>query len=250
MGSVSRIHIGTSGWHYPHWRGPFYPDDLPESRWLEFYSEKFRAVEINSSFYRLPSRKTLEAWCRSVPSGFVFSVKASRYITHMKKLKDCRRPLLEFYQRVDVLGEKGGPILFQLPPRWRVHPERLENFLRLLSRQYRHAFEFRDPSWFDPRVYELLRGGNAAFCAYELAGRVAPRAITADFVYVRLHGPEGAYRGQYEERTLAGWAQEFLRWADRGKEVFCFFDNDQAGYAAQDAGRIQSMLGPGASPPR
>jgi uncharacterized protein YecE (DUF72 family) len=240
---TERIHIGTSGWHYEHWRGPFYPEDLPKKRFLEYYRQYFRTVEINNSFYRLPRKETLISWRDTAQQGFIFAVKGSRFITHMKKLKDPESSLSRFMEVVGVLGEKMGPILFQLPPRWRFNRERFHAFLEALPQDCRYAFEFRDPSWFVPEAYEELHRQGAAFCIYELAGRHSPREVTADFIYIRLHGPEGAYQGQYDTRVLAGWAGAFSTWTSQGKEVFCYFDNDEAGYAPQDALRLHEMVG-------
>lgn len=237
-----RIRIGTSGWHYRHWEGSFYPEDLPAGRWLEYYRRHFSTAEINHSFYRLPEARTLEQWKKTVPAGFQFAVKAGRYITHMKKLKEPRQPLSEFFQRIGALGGRLGPILFQLPPRWRRDPGRLESFLKLLPAKGRFTFEFRDPSWFDDRVYRVLEEAGAAFCVYHLAGRISPRKVTADFVYVRLHGPGKAYRGSYSGRDLAGWAGAFSTWARMGKDVYCYFDNDDSGHAPRNALRLKEML--------
>ncbi|MCZ7665559.1 MAG: DUF72 domain-containing protein [Thermoleophilia bacterium] len=235
--------VGTSGWHYDHWRGPLYPEGLASKDMLAFYAEHFRTVEINSSFYRLPAPETLDRWGEAVPAGFVFSVKASRYLTHMKKLKDPEQGLDKLLSRVERLGDRLGPILFQLPPRWRVDVDRLDRFLSALCREHRYAFEFRDASWFDPRVYRCLARHDAAFCIYELAGESSPREVTTtDFVYVRLHGPGAAYQGRYDTRTLAVWAGKLLEWAREGRRVFCYFDNDEAGHAPLDALRLRGML--------
>jgi uncharacterized protein YecE (DUF72 family) len=236
------IHIGTSGWHYRHWVGPFYPEGMPPSKFLRFYAEQFHSVEINNSFYKLPSENVLREWKNTVPRGFLFAVKASRFITHMKKLKDAQGSFQKFFDRVAVLEETLGPILFQLPPRWRSNPERLEEFLSSLPGGLRYAFEFRDPSWFCPEVEAVMRKHRAATCIFEFDYWLSPRVLTADFVYVRLHGPAGRYQGQYSEDVLAGWAADFRRWSRGGKDVYCYFDNDQAGYAAQDALRLQDMV--------
>lgn len=236
------IHIGTSGWHYDHWIGTFYPEGLPKDAALEHYAGPFRTAEINNSFYRLPEKKTFAAWRDATPDGFLFSVKASRYLTHMKKLKDPQQPLEKLLDRVDALGDKLGPILFQLPPRWKLNVERLEDFLKALPDSYRYAFEFRDESWFDDRVYGLLEEHGAAFCIYDLAGRTSPKEITADFAYVRLHGPEGPYQGRYGKQRLASWAGAFSTWAESGREIYCYFDNDEAGYAPQDALVLREMM--------
>jgi uncharacterized protein YecE (DUF72 family) len=234
--------IGTSGWHYEHWRGPFYPSDLPSARWLEFYGERFEAVEINNSFYRLPEVQTLNAWGNAVPEGFVFAVKASRYITHMKKLRDAGDPARRFLARVETLGDRLGPVLFQLPPHWRANPDRLGEFLAELPGGHRYAFEFRDPTWFDPRVYEILAEAGAALCIFDLAGETSPKEVTANLVYVRLHGPGKAYQGRYDAQVLAGWAGALSTWRRQGCSVHCYFDNDQAGHAAEDALRLKEML--------
>jgi uncharacterized protein YecE (DUF72 family) len=242
MTATSAFHIGTSGWHYDHWRGPFYPEDLAKRDFLQYYMERFHTVEINNTFYQLPKEETFIAWRDTAPEGFIFAVKGSRYITHMKKLKDPKDSLASLLGRVKALGEKLGPVLFQLPPKWHINVGRLRDFLAALPKDHRYAFEFRDPSWYEPEVYEALSEHRAAFCIYELGGHLSPKEVTADFVYIRLHGPGDAYRGQYEQRALAGWAGAVSAWARQGKRVFCYFDNDEAGYAAQDAMRLQQML--------
>ncbi len=238
----STIHIGTSGWHYRHWRGNFYPAGLAPPHFLEFYCRQFQTVEINNSFYRLPLEKTLAAWRAAAPTDFLFAVKAGRFLTHMKKLKDAAEPLDYFLTRIAILGDKLGPVLFQLPPRWQCNVERLTAFLALLPDQFRYAFEFRDESWFRQPVYDALRRANAAFCIYHLAGRSAPRQVTADFIYIRLHGPAAPYSGKYDDRTLAEWADAISAWQRQGKDVFCYFDNDQHGYAAANARRLAEIL--------
>lgn len=243
MKEQERIHIGTSGWHYGHWKGPFYPENHPNEEFLEFYQCHFHTVEINNSFYQLPKKETLKMWRNAVPSGFIFSVKGSRYITHMKKLKDPKESVFAFLKRVEVLGDKLGPILFQLPPRWKFNPDRLKSFLEVLPEKFQYAFEFRDTSWFEEETLRILEQYGAAFCIYEFAGTLSPKHVTADFIYIRLHGPkEKAYKGQYETRVLSGWAGAFSAWTRQKKEIFCYFDNDEAGYAAQDALRLQTMI--------
>ncbi|MEA3355946.1 MAG: DUF72 domain-containing protein [Candidatus Bipolaricaulota bacterium] len=239
---TSSIHIGTSGWHYDHWKGPFYPENLPHREMLRYYADRFHTVELNNTFYQLPQEKTLAQWQDTVPGGFIFSVKASRYITHMKKLKDPHQSVAPLLERTEALKDKLGPFLFQLPPRWSINTARLDSFLDSLPKDLSCTFEFRDPSWFDSRTYRILERHGAAFCIYQLAGRLSPREITADHVYVRLHGPGEAYQGKYDEETLSQWAETFLAWADEGREVYCYFDNDEAGYAAQNAVRLQEIV--------
>lgn len=229
------VRIGTSGWHYKHWCGPFYEAKLPASRMLSCYYQHFNTVEINNSFYKLPSENTFRAWKESTPAKFCFAVKASRFITHMKKLKNPENALENFLPRTEALGEKLGPILFQLPPRWTLNLERLEHFLQALPRKHRYAFEFREPSWHTDRVYEILQRYNAAFCIFELAGLHAPMQLTADWTYVRLHGPGGPYQGSYSHQVLRHWAERIAGWRSRLKSIFVYFDNDQAGYAAKNA---------------
>lgn len=237
------VSIGTSGWNYDHWRGPFYDESLPQNKWLEFYAEHFRSVEINNSFYQLPDKKTIRHWRDTVDSDFVFAIKASRYITHMKKLKDPQESTKKFFDVADQLKDQLGPILFQLPPRWHCNLDRLEEFLQTLPNGYHHVFEFRDESWWQADVYDLLREYGAAFCIFDLEGKVSPRDVTADFVYVRLHGPsKTAYQGSYDNHALSGWAGAFSSWRNQGRDVCCYFDNDQNGYAARNALQMQNML--------
>ncbi len=238
-------HIGTSGWHYQHWRGPFYPEDMPASKFLQFYAQRFHSVEINNSFYRLPGETALRDWKSTAPRRFLFAVKASRFITHMKKLKEAGASFQKFFDRIVVLGEALGPVLFQLPPRWGPDPGRLDEFLTGLPRNLRYAFELRDPSWFNPEVNAVLKKHRAAFCIYEFDRLLSPKTITANFVYIRLHGPEGAYRGLYGKRRLEPWAREIQSWRKAGKTVYCYFDNDQAGFAARDALMLQDLVSQG-----
>jgi uncharacterized protein YecE (DUF72 family) len=236
------IHIGTSGWHYDHWQGPFYPEHLANSDFLRYYQQEFQTVEINNSFYQLPKEKTLMDWRESVSGDFLFAVKASRSITHLKKLKDTQEPVQRLLARIKLLEEKLGPVLFQLPPNFRFNATRLETFLQALPQDYRYTLEFRDPSWLNPETYRLLSEYQAAFCIYEFAGRCSPKEVTTDFVYIRLHGPGGAYQGSYDLTRLSEWARAISAWALQGKKVFCYFDNDQAGYAAQNALTLQNLL--------
>ena len=230
-----RVLIGTSGWSYPHWRGLFYPRDLRHEAELAYYARRFDSVEINSTFYRLPERSMLRTWRDAVPGDFVFAVKASRYITHMKKLNAPGAALRTFFRRIEALGDKLGPVLFQLPPRWHCSPRRLASFLGSLSSHFRYAFEFRDQSWLMREVYDLLARANAGLCIYELGGFRSPIEVTSKLVYVRLHGPGAPYQGCYDRRALARWAKQILAWSSEGRSAFCYFDNDQLAYAALNA---------------
>jgi uncharacterized protein YecE (DUF72 family) len=236
------VRIGTSGWHYKHWRGNFYPADLSSSHWLQFYVRHFNAVEINNSFYRLPKVEMLEGWREATPAEFCFATKVSRFITHNKKLKDPESALENFLPRVEALGPKLGPMLFQLPPSWKCNAERLEQLLALLPRVHRYAFEFREQSWICTPVLDALHRHNAAFCIYELGGFHSPIVLTADWTYVRLHGPGGKYQGSYSDEQLRAWAERIRHWRRHLRAVHLYFDNDQAGYAAKNALRLRELV--------
>jgi uncharacterized protein YecE (DUF72 family) len=237
------VHIGTSGFHYKHWRGPFYPEKFPASKMLDFYTQHFDTVELNNTFYRLPPESGLLNWHDSTPKGFSFAVKGSRFLTHMKKLKDPEPGIKRFFERVDLLGKKLGPVVFQLPPHWESNPERLEIFLGALPRRHRYAFELRDPTWHNEQIYRVLRRHNAAFCIFEIAGWRSGFEITANFSYVRLHGPGAAYQGSYSARTLKEWASRVSDWLRMLRAVYIYFDNDQAAYAVRNALELKAMVG-------
>jgi uncharacterized protein YecE (DUF72 family) len=236
------VYIGTSGWSYDHWLGTFYPKGTRQQDLLAVYAERFESVEINRTFYKLPAAGTMAAWRAKAPAGFLFAAKASRYLTHRKKLKDPKEPVARLLGCVEHLGEKLGPVLFQLPPRWRVNPDRLQRLLEALPDRHRYTFEFRDPSWHDERIFELLSERGAAFCIFDLAGKPSPIEVTAGFVYIRLHGPGAAYQGSYDGRTLSGWARRIRDWSEAGKDVYCYFDNDEKAYAPHDALRLKEMV--------
>jgi uncharacterized protein YecE (DUF72 family) len=237
------IRIGTSGWHYKHWVGTFYPERLPASKMLEFYLRHFDAVEINNTFYKLPRVEMLRAWRDAVPADFRFAVKGSRFITHNKKLKDPENAIENILPRaVEGLGPKLGPVLWQLPPKWKQNLERLDAFLAILPRELRYAFEFRHESWVTAEALQVLRRYNAAFCIYELAGYHSPLEVTADWTYVRLHGPGGKYQGSYPRATLRRWADRIAAWSGDLKQIHVYFDNDQAGYAARNALTLKELV--------
>jgi uncharacterized protein YecE (DUF72 family) len=210
---------------------------------LAAYCRRFDTVELNNSFYRLPSAAAFGNWRRSTPEEFLFAVKASRYLTHMKKLKDPESALERFLSAAEALEEKLGPILFQLPPEWNRNTERLENFLRALPTGHRCAFEFRNPGWHVEAVYDLLRRHNAAFCIFDIGGFHSPLVTTADFAYVRLHGPgQQRYQGSYSGKALDAWARQILEWKENLAGVYVYFDNDQAGYAPANAFRLRKRV--------
>lgn len=231
-----KIHIGTSGWRFGDWGGSFYPHEMKGKDLLALYAQTFNAVEINSTFYRLPSEDNIKKWYDTTPENFIFSCKASRYITHMKKLTDPEESLRQFLQALNAFGRKLGVVLFQLPPHFSLNLERLETFLPVLPKGIKYAFEFRHISWFCPSVYQLLESYNMAFCFYDYKGYQAPEIPTADFVYVRLHGPKKKpYEGHYSKKTLEDYAQKCLGWSEQGKTVFFYFDNTKKACAPLDA---------------
>jgi uncharacterized protein YecE (DUF72 family) len=236
------IRIGTSGWHYPHWRGVFYPEKLPTSKWLDHYAQHFDTVELNSTFYRLPLETGLETWREASPKGFTFATKGSRFLTHMKKLKDPVPGIARFFERIDRLERKLGPIVFQLPPFWEVNLERLEAFLEALPPRHKYAFELRNPTWHTREVYRVLRRHRAAFCIFEIAGFQSGLEITADWTYIRLHGPGGAYEGSYPDATLNKWAEQIRAWQKDLRAIYIYFDNDQSGYAVRNALSLKSLF--------
>lgn len=237
-----KSYIGTSGWHYKHWMGNFYPSDLKPRQLIDFYVQYFNTLEINSSFYRLPPLKTFQGWRTQVPEDFIFAVKANRFITHMKKLKDPKETIGNFFESVKGLEEKLGPILFQLPPNWKFNQERLEEFLAALPQGYRYTFEFRNQTWYNDIVFDLLKKYNSAFCIYELDHHLSPMKATSSFIYVRLHGPGGKYAGSYSNKALTGWADNCIKWNEEKKDVFVYFDNDQLGFAAKNAKKLKEMI--------
>jgi len=239
------IHIGTSGWNYKHWKNTWYPKEVKPSNFLEYYIKHFQTVEVNNTFYNLPAKRVIKTWKKKVSKDFIFSVKASRYITHMKKLKEPKESLKRFFSRINILKNNLGPILFQLPPHWHKNIERLNNFINLLPKGKQIAIEFRDQSWWDDDVYNLLKKNNIAFCLYQLAGTKSPRKITADFAYIRLHGPsDKPYQDHYHGNSLRAWVDYFKKIQKKKgvKEIYCYFDNDKEAQAPKDAQRLMNLL--------
>ncbi|CCB86138.1 putative uncharacterized protein [Parachlamydia acanthamoebae UV-7] len=233
------IHIGTSGWSYPHWKENFYPEEIKMKDWLNYYSSNFSTVEINSTFYRIPSISTVEKWTAQVPNNFLFSIKASQYITHRKRLHECEESLAYFYQTIRHFKEKMGPILFQLPPSFKMNKERLVDFISLLEKDLPCVFEFRNETWYNDDIYELLTKNKIALCITDLNGRLSPEEITAPFTYIRLHGPKEAYQGSYGSSQLKAWKKKIDKWTEK-TVVYCYFDNDEKGYAIEDAKNLQN----------
>ena len=237
------LRIGCSGWQYRHWRGDLYPAELPMSRWFQHYASAFDTVEINNSFYRLPEAETFAKWREQAPRGFLYAVKASRFLTHMKKLKDPEEPLTRFFDRAQHLGAALGPVLYQLPPRWPLDLPRLEAFLSALPARYNHAIEFREPSWYDDRVFDLLQQHNVALCLHDMEGSATGRqTAVGPFVYVRFHFGTTRYGGRYDDRRLDNWAGWLADRFRSGSSVFAYFNNDVGGHAPRDAIRLRTRL--------
>jgi uncharacterized protein YecE (DUF72 family) len=237
-----RARVGCSGWQYKHWRSSFYPADLPLARWFEYYAEKFDTVEINNTFYRLPERATFASWTRRAPAGFEFAVKASRFLTHMKKLKDPEEPLDRLFTRMRPLGSHLGPVLYQLPPGWKADVPRFKHFLSALPRPVRHVVEFRDPSWYDDEVLTLMEQHHVSLCLHDMAGSATGRHQIGPFVYVRFHGATAKYGGSYTEDRLRGWADWLNIQRAAGRDVYAYFNNDIGGHAPRDAATLRRLL--------
>ncbi len=240
--SLDELHIGTSGWNYEHWQPLFYPQDLSQSGWLDFYQQHFDTVEINNTFYHLPKENTFRHWREQAADGFLYAVKANRFITHMKKLKDCSSALENFIERVKLLKENLGPILWQLPPHWHANLERLEAFVDLLPKDLRHVFEFRDADWFREETRNLLERHGMIFCIHDKQGLDCPQWVTAGSVYLRFHGGEGNYGGKYGFERLLPWAERIRVWLDEGRSIFAYFNNDVSGYALEDARTLIDLI--------
>ncbi|HZS02566.1 MAG TPA: DUF72 domain-containing protein [Chloroflexota bacterium] len=239
--AVPPLRIGTSGWNYKHWRGIFYPRDLPAARWLDFYCQHFDTVEINYSFYRLPSRDNFAAWAEQAPPGFLFAVKGNRFITHLKRLREPDEPLGRFFERASALGPTFGPVLWQLPPQFHCDVDRLRAFLAALPRDCQHAFEFRHDSWFVQPVYDALAAHDAALCLADRGGGNSPLEITASWTYVRFHGGLGD-GWAYTDAQLCAWAERLGAYRARGLGIYAYFNNDPHGHAITDARRLRALL--------
>jgi uncharacterized protein YecE (DUF72 family) len=236
------VRVGTSGWEYRHWAGRFYPDDLPRNRWLEHYADRFDTVELNNSFYRLPSANAFASWSQRAPAGFRFAVKASRYLTHLRKLHDPADPLQLLWSRAVRLGDHLGPMLYQLPPRWHRDVERLRTFLHATPAGHDQAIEFRDPSWYDHEVRSLLAEHEVVLCLHDMAGSAPPMRQVGPFAYLRFHGAAERYGGRYPDEVLEGWAARVAEWAERGVSCWAYFNNDIGGHAPRDASRFRDLV--------
>ncbi|WP_198576085.1 DUF72 domain-containing protein [Caulobacter hibisci] len=237
------LRIGCSGWTYDDWRGPFYPPTVRQKDRLAYYATAFNTTEINGSFYRLPKQETVTAWAAQAPDDFVFAWKVSRYITHNKKLKDCQDSVDLVFGRMAPLGDKAGPALVQLPPMLHRDDERLKRFLSWIPKGQRVTVEFRHASWYAPAVLDILRDHGAAFCISDHHDAPSPWDVTADFAYVRGHGPGGRYHGRYSATALDHWATWINEQRRGGVAVFSYFDNDVKSAAPSDAKALIERLG-------
>jgi uncharacterized protein YecE (DUF72 family) len=236
------IHIGTSGWEYADWRGRFYPAELARDRWLEFYAERFGTVELNASFYRLPDAETFADWGRRVPAPFVFAVKASRYLTHVRRLREPREPLDRLWSRARRLDRHLGPVLYQLPPRWLPNLERLEAFLAAVPAGHPQALEIRDRRWYRADVLAALADSAVSLCLHDMPGSEPSPDPVGSMVYVRFHGAGERYGGAYPSQRLSAWADRMVDWSRAGLPVWAYFNNDRGGHAVVDADRLRRMI--------
>ena len=253
---MANVYIGTSGWVYSDWQGKFYPDDLPKRKWLEYYGQHFKTVEVNSTFYHSMRPATFENWAKAVPDNFVFAVKASRFITHVRRLEDIKSSMIQIIEPALRMSKKLGPILFQLPPRFKADGKRLERFLQTAShlrgessshlgggQKLRYAFEFRDPSWFDEPIYQLLGKHNAALVIAESGGHwPSEEVITANFIYIRFHGEGGSYASKYTDDDLKVWAKKIKKWQKAGVDVYAYFNNDVNAFAIDNAKMLIDLI--------
>ena len=256
----AKIYIGTSGWVYSHWVGKFYPENLPSKDRLKYFAKYFDTAEVNYSFYHLPRPTTFLKWYQETPKGFLFSVKASRFITHIKRLKNVKDPWQQFFENAKNLKEKLGPILFQFPPSFKAEKEniqRLRNFLKLLSNyqlatihyslptthyKLRYAFEFRHKTWLDEETYKLLEKYNAALVIADSSRYPKAEVVTTDFVYIRMHGPAELFASKYSDKALENLAKKIKKWQKEKRDVFVYFNNDFHGFAIENALFLKKLL--------
>ena len=245
MTAIATARVGCSGWQYRHWKDDFYPRNVRTADWFDYYAARFDTVEINNTFYRLPEEDTFRRWGGQAPPGFLFAVKASRFLTHMKKLKDPEEPIHRLFDRMAPLGRHLGPVLYQLPPGWKLNQSRLECFLHALPQGVQHVMEFREPSWYADGVSALLEEYRVARCLHDMKGSATGMERVGPFVYVRFHGAEGTYSGAYPEQRLERWADWLLEQRRAGIKVFAYFNNDIGGHAPRDAMTLRRLLKPG-----
>lgn len=240
----SQYYIGTSGWHYNHWQNLFYPEKLPKAKWLEYYAGIFNTVELNNSFYRLPSEDAFATWHNSSPVNFTFAVKVSRFITHIKRLKNTEEAVENFTSRARTLEEKLGPLLYQLPPNLHRDDSKLELFLSTLPGGLEHVFEFRHQSWLEEKVFEILGRYNVGLCVFDMPYFSCPLVATADFAYIRFHGSTSLYGSCYSDEELTEWAKRLADLAKKLRTMYIYFNNDAEAFAVRNAETLRAYLEP------
>jgi uncharacterized protein YecE (DUF72 family) len=242
MGHKQKIFIGTSGWNYKSWKKKFYPEELSQKEWLNYYSKKFNSVEINNTFYQLPGKNTFRNWNYSTPDNFIFSVKASRYITHLKKLNDCDDAVKRLIDHSTELGKKLGIFLFQLPGNQHRDKNKLKKFLSLLPDKYRYVFEFRHDSWFDNEIFELLDNNNCGIVINSSPDFPFYDVATGKVCYIRMHGSKTLYSSRYTDEELKNFSEIALKYHKKGYDLYVFFNNDVHGYAVENADTLQKII--------
>jgi len=240
--AVCEIRIGTSGWYYDHWKELFYPGGLTKSKWFEYYAQYFDTVEINNTFYHLPKEQTLRRWHEIAPKDFLYAVKANRYITHIKRLKDSAEPLGRFFERVGLLKSRLGPILYQLPPSLQKDLGLLEAFIKLLPKRKTAVFEFRHKSWYSDDTFNLLNKSGVSFCIHDMPGKESPRIVTGEVIYVRFHGTTGRYSGSYPKSQLQNWSKWLKDQAKKVSAIYAYFNNDAHGHAIKNAKQLKEHM--------
>jgi len=240
---MSNVYIGTSGWSYKSWDKEFYPKEVPKSRQLEYYVTQFPTVEINNTFYRLPTLNAVRGWRDKAPPGFVYAVKGSRFITHMKKLKKLDGAVEKYFERIKALKKRTGVVLWQLPPFLKKDADRLEQFLKDLPKGYRYAVEFRHPSWLEEQIFSILRKCRAAHASVSSKGMLMNLTVTTDFLYIRFHGLEGGSAHDYTRAELEPWAAHIREHSKEGKRVYAYFNNDVNVRAPENAKMLMEMVG-------
>jgi uncharacterized protein YecE (DUF72 family) len=236
------IRIGTSGWFYKHWFSKFYPEELAKTKWFKFYSENFKTVEINSSYYHFPTDSGIKKWYETSPDDFIYAVKVNRYITHMRKLKNVENQTNDFMKTISELKEKLGPILFQFPPSFKKDLSVLKDYLPLLKKQKQLVFEFRNHTWHSDDCFSLLADNNIAFCIYDMGDFQTPKVLTSDMIYIRFHGTTGKYGGTYPDEILKGWALWIKKNSKKVKYCYAYFNNDLNAYAVYNAKSLINFI--------
>jgi uncharacterized protein YecE (DUF72 family) len=239
-----KIHIGTSGFHYKDWKGKFYPEKLRPQDWLEYYSQHFETVELNASFYRMPTEQMVKNWIRKTPEHFLFTVKASRIITHYLRLQYCEEPLKKFLQMIKPFekSKKLACLLYQLPPNYKKNLKTLESFLKILPKKYLHVFEFRHESWNDEETFNILKKYNVTYCIVSSGKLKSHCVLTSDTTYIRFHGPGDIYASKYPDEELKKWARTIKKFLKNKKTVFAYFNNDVNAYAVENSKKLKKLI--------